>query len=81
MMPIGSDTNSSHTIHSKCPKHLLTVCVTCSHLQPVGVAKQAQQAQQGSYLQRHTSSVVLKIAQEASVPSLPAVATMVSPAQ
>lgn len=45
------------------------------------MAKQAQQAQQGSYLQRHTSSVVLKIAQEASVPPLPAVATMVSAAQ
>ena len=57
----------------------ISVCVLCSNLQPAGA--EAKQVQQGSYLQRHTSSVVLKIAQEAATPPLPAVATMVSIAQ
>lgn len=34
---------------------------------------------QGSYLQRHTSSLILKMSQDTAMPPLPAVANMVSP--
>ena len=33
---------------------------------------------QGSYLQRHTSSLILKMSQDTAMPPLPAVANMVS---
>ena len=50
----------------------------CSQLQPTGQgAADEGPARQGSYLQRHTSSLILKMAQDAAVPPLPAVANLV----
>lgn len=59
-----------HVIHSN--------ALHCSQLQPAGQgAANEGPARQGSYLHRHTSSLILKMSQDAAVPPLPAVANLV----
>lgn len=52
---------------------LICSVLPCSQLQPAGQGA----AGQGSYLHRHTSSLILKMSQDAAVPPLPAVANLV----
>ncbi len=63
---IFCDSKASHVI--------VAVWCSCSQLQPSNSALVSQ----GSYLQRHTSSLILKMSQDAVTPPLPAVAHMVS---
>ncbi len=51
----------------------VAVWCSCSQLQPSPSALVSQ----GSYLQRHTSSLILKMSQDTATPPLPAVAHMV----
>ncbi len=62
---IVCDSEASHVI----------VAVWCSCRQ---LSSNSALVSQGSYLQRHTSSLILKMSQDAATPPLPAVAHMVS---
>lgn len=60
--------------------HVSTYCsvLPCSQLQPAGQGAAGEgPSRQGSYLHRHTSSLILKMSQDAAVPPLPAVANLV----
>ena len=58
---------------SKASHVIVAVWCSCSQLQPSTSALVSQ----GSYLQRHTSSLILKMSQDTATPPLPAVAHMV----